>query len=71
MGQDSSARAAGRTVWPESLTRIGAIRFAADVQALAADEEPAERIGADRLLGPDQAAERLESKGTGRLVVLR
>jgi catechol 2,3-dioxygenase-like lactoylglutathione lyase family enzyme len=29
MGEDSSATAAGfRTVWPESLSRIGAIRFA-------------------------------------------
>jgi hypothetical protein len=36
----------------------------ADIDALAADEELGERIAADRLLGPDQSAERLEVRRT-------
>jgi hypothetical protein len=34
-----------------------------DVTALAADEEVAEQVRRDQLIGPDQAAEHLETNG--------
>jgi hypothetical protein len=60
-----SAREFGRAVRERGIRAGRFGRFAlADVEALAADEDLAEDMRGNRLLGPDQAAEHLEARRT-------